>query len=110
MKPEILDTNSMTWRPFADAPGVQYKVLRHHEGRRGITLLLQFAPGAHYPAHRHPQGEEYWVVEGSMQDGGHEYGPGTYVWQPPDSVHRPSSREGCILLIVLPAHIERLDA
>jgi anti-sigma factor ChrR (cupin superfamily) len=110
VKPQILDTNSLPWRDFAAAPGVQYKVLRHHDEKRGITLLLRFAPGAQYPAHRHPQGEEYFVLEGDLQDAGHEYRAGAYVWQPPGSAHRPSSRSGCTLLIILPAHIELLDA
>jgi quercetin dioxygenase-like cupin family protein len=110
VKPEVLDTSAVEWRDFDDAPGVQYKVLRHHEGRRGITLLLQFAPGAHYPTHRHPEGEEYYVLDGTLQDGGRLYGPHTYVFQPPGSVHRPASPNGCVLLVTLPAHIEPVDA
>jgi quercetin dioxygenase-like cupin family protein len=105
----VLDTQAIDWRNFEEAPGVRYKVLRHHEGRRGITLLLQFAPGAHYPAHRHPEGEEYYVLDGSLRDGERVYGPHTYVYQPPGSVHRPSSPDGCVLLVMLPAHVERLD-
>ena len=110
MNPEIVDAAARDWRAFADAPGVRYKVLRHHEGRRGITLLLQFDAGAAYPAHRHPEGEEYFVLQGSVQDGGRTYGEHTYVWQPPGSVHRPASPGGCTLLVTLPAHIERVDA
>jgi anti-sigma factor ChrR (cupin superfamily) len=110
VKPEIQNSDAIPWRDFEDAPGVRFKVLRHHADRRGITLLLQFDAGVHYPVHRHPEGEEYFVLEGTLEDGGHEYGPGTYVWQPPGSAHRPSSRTGCTLLVVLPAHIERLDA
>jgi hypothetical protein len=81
MKPDIVPTTAVEWRAFADAPGVRYKVLRHHADRRGITVL----------------------------DGAHEYGAHTYVYQPPGSVHRPASRTGCTLLVTLPAHIERLD-
>jgi anti-sigma factor ChrR (cupin superfamily) len=109
VKPQILDTRSCEWREFEDAPGVRYKVLRHHEGRRGITLLLQFEPGAHYPTHRHPEGEEYYLLEGTLQDGGRTYGAHTYVYQPPGSTHRPTSPDGCTLLVMLPAHIERID-
>lgn len=109
MKPQTFDTRSVEWREFEEAPGVRYKVLRHHEGRRGITLLLRFDAGAHYPAHRHPEGEEYYVLEGALRDGGHTYGAHTYVYQPPGSVHRPASPSGCVLLVHLPAHIERTD-
>lgn len=110
MNPEIVDVDGRPWRAFPDVPGVRYKVLRHHAARRGITLLLQFAAGAAYPTHRHPEGEEYFVLDGSVQDGGHSYGAHTFVYHPPGSAHRPASSTGCTLLVTLPAHIERLDA
>ena len=110
MSPDIVAVDARPWRDFAEAPGVRYKVLRHHAGRRGITLLLQFDAGAAYPTHRHPEGEEYFVLDGSVQDGGHSYGAHTFVYHPPGSAHRPASSTGCTLLVTLPAHIERLDA
>ena len=110
MTREIVDTRTRDWKTFAEAPGVRYKVLRHHAGRRGITLLLQFDAGAVYPAHRHPDGEEYFVLEGNVQDGGRSYGAHTYVYHPPGSTHQPASPSGCTLFVVLPAAIERLDA
>ena len=105
-----MDSSCLAWRDFENAPGVSFKVLRHHEGRRGITLLLRFEPGADYPAHRHPEGEEYFVLEGTLQDGGRTYGAETYVYHPPGSVHRPASPGGCVLLVSLPANIEPVDA
>ena len=110
MSAHILETSNVKWRRFEEAPGVHFKVLRHHEGRRGITLLLRFDPGAHYPTHRHPEGEEYYVLEGELRDGKQTYGADTYVYHPPGSVHTPVSPQGCTLLITLPAHIERTDA
>jgi quercetin dioxygenase-like cupin family protein len=99
---------AIPWRAFADAPGVEYKVLRRHATAGGLTLLLRFAPGADYPAHRHPAGEEYFVLEGSLEDGGRTYRTGDYVYYPPGSAHRPASREGSTLLVLLPAAIERI--
>jgi anti-sigma factor ChrR (cupin superfamily) len=110
MSSTILDTRAMSWRDFDDAPGVSYKVLRHHAGRRGITLLLRFAAGAAYPAHRHPGGEEFFVLEGSLDDAGDRHAAGSFLYHPPGSVHHPSSQEGCVLLVLLPQHIEPLDA
>ena len=106
---ESVATQERPWREFPEAPGVRYKVLRHHAGRRGITLLLQFDPGAAYPAHRHPAGEEYFVLQGTLQDGGRTYGTDTFVYQPPGSAHRPVSPTGCTLLVSLPAHVELLS-
>lgn len=109
MTAQIVDSHAQPWREFPEARGVRYKVLRHHPERRGITLLLRFDAGAVYPAHRHPEGEEYYVLHGTLQDGGRTYGAETYVFHPPESAHRPSSPTGCTILVVLPAHIELLD-
>jgi quercetin dioxygenase-like cupin family protein len=101
-------TTGLSWRAFPDAPGVEYKVLRRHADAGGLTLLLRFAPGASYHAHRHPAGEEYLVLAGALEDGDRTYGAGDYVYYPPGSAHRPASREGATLLVLLPAAIERL--
>lgn len=103
---KYLDTHSMPWRPFAEAPGVAFKTLKTHRPGTGVTLLLRFDPGADYPAHRHPAGEEYHVLEGALIDGGRSYGVGTYVWHPPGSVHRPRSEVGAVVLVFLREGIE----
>jgi len=101
--------SALPWRAFSDAPGVEYKVLRRHATAGGLTLLLRFAPGADYPAHGHPAGEEYLILEGSLEDGGRTYRAGDYVYHPPGSAHRPASPEGSTLLVLLPAAIERVQ-
>jgi anti-sigma factor ChrR (cupin superfamily) len=105
----VLDTAELPWRdsPYA---GVRWKKLRYDPQSGRSSVLLRFEPGAAYGRHRHPEGEEYLVLEGSLEDGGRSYGAGTWVHHPPDSVHRPSSRQGCLLFVVLPRPIEDLDA
>lgn len=97
--------------PWRDSPydGVQWKKLRFDTASGESAVLLRFAPGASYGAHRHPAGEQYWVLRGSLEDGGRTYGAGTYVHHPAGSVHRPSSREGCVLLVTLPRPIEIVE-
>lgn len=98
------------WREFADAPGVSYKTLRKHaSGGNGLTILLKFNPGARYHGHRHPAGEEYFVLEGELNDLGKSWPKGSYIWHPPGSAHRPFSEKGCVVLVVLPEGIERLS-
>ena len=95
------------WREVPDAKGVSYKTLRKHpEG--GLTILLKFAPGSRYHGHRHPGGEEYYVLEGELDDIGKSWPAGSYIWHPPGSAHRPSSKSGCTVLVVLPQAIELL--
>jgi quercetin dioxygenase-like cupin family protein len=105
---KFLDTTAMPWRPFEEAPGVFFRVLKTHRPGTGVTLILRFEPGARYPAHRHPAGEEYYVLSGELSDGARSYGAGTYVWHPPGSVHAPRSGPGAEVLVVLREGIERV--
>jgi anti-sigma factor ChrR (cupin superfamily) len=101
----FVDTESLPWRE-SPYEGVRWKKLRFDPRTGESTVMLRFEPGAAYGMHRHPGGEQYYVLEGSLEDGGERYGAGTFVHHAPDSVHRPSSREGCLLLVVLPHPIE----
>ena len=103
---KFLATADMPWRPFDEAPGVAFRVLKTHPPGNGATLLLRFDPGSSYPAHRHPGGEEYHVLDGELVDGAERYGAGTYVWHPPGSVHRPRSESGATVLVFVPEGIE----
>ncbi|MFN7975508.1 MAG: cupin domain-containing protein [Acidobacteriota bacterium] len=106
--PLFQQTADLPWRdtPYA---GVSWKKLAHDVETGLSTVLLRFAPGARYGAHRHPEGEQYFVLEGSLEDMGRSYGAGTYVRHLPGSVHAPSSREGCLLFVTLPSPIEVVD-
>ena len=107
---KFLATSDMPWRPFPEAPGVSFRVLKTHSPRNGATLLLRFEPGSAYPAHRHPEGEEYYVLEGELVDGARRYGAGTYVWHPPGSAHAPRSDGGATVLVFVPGGIELVAA
>ncbi len=99
--------DALSWREFKDAPGVHFKTLRKHPSG-GLTLLLRFEAGARYHTHKHPGGEEYFVLEGTLEDLGKSWPAGSYIWHPPGSVHRPASRTGCVVLVILPAAVEVL--
>jgi len=104
----FVDASALPWRESPHA-GVRWKKLAFDPASGRSAVLLRFEPGAAYGAHRHPGGEEDWVIEGSLEDGGRTYGAGTYVRHPPGSAHRPSSREGCVLFVSLPHPIETLE-
>lgn len=102
-------TQEMEWREFADTPGVSYKTLRKGEDG-SLTLLLKFAAGAAYHTHRHPAGEEYFVLEGELEDLGKAWPAGSYLWHPPQSTHKPRSSKGAVVLVLLPKAVELLKA
>jgi quercetin dioxygenase-like cupin family protein len=73
--------------------GIRAKILR--QGPRGASALIEFAPAATLPVHRHHHLEEGIVLRGGLQLGGLDLLPGDYHVSPPGSRHaRISSREG----------------
>jgi anti-sigma factor ChrR (cupin superfamily) len=104
---QYVESSALPWRD-SPYPGVRWKKLHFDEETGRSAVLLRFEPGAAYGRHRHPGGEEYLVLEGSLEEGGRTWGPGTYVRHVEGSVHTPRSREGCLLFVVLPHPIEEL--
>jgi len=81
------------WRE--NKAGVRTKTLR--EGPEGASVLIELAPGAALPVHRHRHLEEGIVLQGGLQLGDLELGPGDYHVSPAGSRHgRISSRQGGI--------------
>ncbi len=105
----FLDSSALPWRE-THYPGVRWKKLHFDPGTGRSAVLLEFAPGAAYGAHRHPRGEQYLVLEGALEDAGKSYAKGTYVNHPPGSAHAPSSRSGAILFVILEAPIESVES
>ncbi|RKY19776.1 MAG: hypothetical protein DRQ55_09825 [Planctomycetota bacterium] len=103
-----VDSAELPWRDTPCA-GVAWKKLHFDRATGESAVLLRFEPGAVYDAHRHPAGEEYLVLEGSLQDGAGTWGPGSWVRHPPGSTHRPRSKQGCLIYVRLAAPIEVLD-
>lgn len=90
--------------PWVDSPasGVQRRMLYREGGEQAIaTSLVRYAPGSRFPAHHHPGGEEFMVLEGTFQDERGDYPPGTYVRNPPGSCHAPASATGCVIFVHL---------
>lgn len=104
----VMHTGAEPWRE-SPCEGVRWKKLRFDPETGESAVLLQFEPGAAYYAHVHPDGEEYLVLEGSLEDGGKSYGPGTYVYHEPGSVHRPKSKTGCTLFVSLRKPVQEVS-
>ena len=65
------------------------------------TSLVTFEPGARFPQHAHPLGEELFVLAGTFSDEFGDYPMGSYVRNPPGSRHSPFTRDGCRLFVKL---------
>ncbi len=94
------------WEP-SKVPGVQFRPLNVDERNAG-TYLVKMDPGTLYPAHNHPEGEEVFVVCGSVRVGADRLEPGDYLYTPPGASHDAHSEAGCTFLVVLPGPVQFL--
>ncbi len=103
----FVDPSSLPWSETA-YDGIRWKVLHHDPVSGRSAFLLRFERGASYPMHRHPEWEDYLVVEGSVRDDGAERHTGTFVHHPGGTAHRLVSTGGCVLLVLLALPVEIL--
>ncbi len=94
----VVATKTAPWQPSA-MPGIEVLALYDHPDHAEQVALVRFAPGASFPRHEHPGGEEIFVLDGSLEDEHGRYGTGTWLRQPPGSTHSPHSPEGCTLYL-----------
>lgn len=100
--------------PWVSSPevGVQRRMLeRMGDEVAKATSIVQYQPGARFPAHMHEYGEEIFVLDGVLSDEVGSYPAGTYIMNPPGSSHAPFSESGCTLFVKLrhlgPDQVER---
>lgn len=97
----VVTPASAEWVPSPES-GVERLMLDRDGGEVArATSLVRFAPNRRFAAHEHGGGEEFLVLEGIFSDERGDYGPGTYVRNPPGSAHAPWSEPGCTLFVKL---------
>jgi len=104
----VVDSTSLPW---VDSPqsGVQRRLLARVGDEVALaTSIVRYAPGSRFSPHRHELGEEFIVLEGEFCDELGRYGRGTYVKNPPGSLHAPWSTAGCTIFVKL-RHLDAAD-
>lgn len=66
-----------------------------------VTSLVRYDPGAGFPSHPHPGGEEILVLSGVFSDETGDWPAGSYLLNPEGFAHAPYSESGCRLLVKL---------
>ncbi len=92
----VVDTHKADWTPGL-VPGLQVIPLHAHNTEQ--VALVKWAPGTTFQFHRHWGGEEIFVLEGVFADEQGVYPQGTWLRNPPGSVHTPFSDEGCLIYV-----------
>jgi hypothetical protein len=97
-----VDTGSMEWTPSPGGHVLRKRVHLAGPAESGqVTSVVRYQPGASFPAHDHPGGEEILVLEGIFSDEHGDWPAGTYLLNPEGFHHAPFSRAGCTLLVKL---------
>lgn len=109
----IVRKNQKEWQPLVEKgvhyPGIWVKSLLFNEEQgRSTTIQLKFDPGASYPYHNHPAGEEIFVLQGEAIIENQLLSEGDYLYTPAGFKHSVQSKNGCTLLFVVPEEIELL--
>ncbi len=83
-------------------PGVDRRMLdRSGDEIARATTIVRYAPCTAFSAHVHTGGEEFFVLEGVFRDEHGDFPAGSYVRNPPESEHTPSSGPGCTIFVKL---------
>jgi quercetin dioxygenase-like cupin family protein len=110
MLDHIVRHEQKAWQPLVENgkqyEGVSVISLHHDEAKaRSTTILLKFEPGASYPYHDHPGGEEIFVLQGEATLEDVTLGKGDYLYTPPGYKHSVRSETGAVLFFVVPEEV-----
>lgn len=97
----VMNSQTLQWHA-SPSPLVHRRLLERDGGEVAqATSIVRYEPGAKFDSHLHELGEEIFVLEGTLSDDTGDYGPGTYLKNPPGSRHAPFSQDGCTLFVKL---------
>lgn len=107
----ITKSGADNWKPLTEegvnTRGIYVKVLHFDNiAERASTFLLKFEPGASYPFHNHPGGEEAFVMEGEVYFNDHLMEKGDYLYTPPNFTHSVRTDKGCVIFFKVPQEVE----
>ena len=113
IKNYIVSTGNAEWNALTeegvDTTGIFIKVLRFDEAqKRPLSFILKFEPGAGYPYHNHPGGEELFVIEGSCIIEDVILNKGDYLYTPPNFKHSVKTETGCEIMFIVPEEVQIL--
>lgn len=102
-----VDIASMEWTPSRVAGSVQKTLYSDPETGRS-TVLFKMDPGGVIPFHEHPELEQTYVLEGSLEDDEGACTAGNFVWRPAGSRHEARCPNGATFIVFFMKPPQRL--
>ena len=99
--PVVVNTAVLDWQSSPAVGVVRKRLELIGRDKPRLTTLVKFAPGSSFNKHGHDGGEEFLVLSGIFSDAAGDYGPGSYVRNPPGTYHAPYTKEGCKIFVKL---------
>ncbi|MEE4659044.1 MAG: cupin domain-containing protein [Halieaceae bacterium] len=98
----VVATEGMEWQASPGGHVQRKRVHRVGPAESGqVTSVVRYLPGATFPSHEHPEGEEILVLEGVFSDEQGDWPAGSYLLNPEGFSHAPFSTAGCTLFVKL---------
>ncbi len=97
-----VDTTPLDWTASPSGKVERKRLHRVGPQEAGqVTSLVRYLPGASFPEHDHPEGEEIFVLDGVFSDQLGHATRGQHLLNPEGHRHAPFSDEGCLILVKL---------
>jgi anti-sigma factor ChrR (cupin superfamily) len=97
-----VDTHLAEWAPSPSGTVWRKRVHLVGPPESGqVTSVVRYEPGATFPEHDHPDGEEILVLEGVFSDEHGNWPKGSYLLNPDGFRHAPYSQSGCVIFVKL---------
>jgi quercetin dioxygenase-like cupin family protein len=99
-----VNTNEMEWVAGGKGDPAHYsmKYLYKDVNTHQVAMLVRYPAGQVMPAHTHSYGHGMYVLQGKLVTHQGTFGPGTFVWFPPNEVvtHGASPDEDVVVLFL----------
>jgi quercetin dioxygenase-like cupin family protein len=100
----VVNTNEIEWVPGGKGGPASYsmKFLNKDTSSGEVAMLVRYPAGQMQPPHIHSHGHGIYVLQGKLVTQKGTYGPGTFVWFPPNEVvsHGASADEDLVILFL----------
>ena len=79
----VIDSLAMDWQTSPSGTVLRKPLARAFAETGHATSVVRYLPGASFPRHEHPLGEEILVLSGVFSDDEGDWGAGMYLRNPP---------------------------